>query len=57
MRVKQQKKGKRKKKVGNNDRRFLFLNKTRDKDSRDGQNYILDLEFRWETVRQNIGGG
>ena len=40
------KKGKRKKKVGNNDKGFLFLNKSMGKNNRDGQNYILDLEFR-----------
>ena len=50
-------KGKRKKKVGNNDKRFLFLNKIRGKDSRGRQSYILDLEFRWETGRQRYGEG
>ena len=40
------KKGKRKKKVGNNDKGFLFLNKNMGKNNRDRQSYILDLGFR-----------
>ena len=51
------KKGEIKKKVGNHDKRLLFLNKTRGTDSRDGQSYILDLEFRWEMGRQNMVEG
>ena len=57
MQVKQQKRGKRKKKAGNNDRRFLFLNETRGKDNRGGQSYILDLKLRSETGRRKSGEG
>ena len=55
--MKQHKKGKRKKKVGNNDKGFLFLNKKMAKNNRGGRSYTLDLEFRWETGRHNLGKG
>ena len=29
------------------------MNKAKEKNSRHGQNYILGLDFRWETVRRN----
>ena len=57
IRVKQHKRGRRKKEGGNNDKGFLFLNNTMGKNNRDGGNCILDLKLRWETGRHKLGEG
>ena len=55
--MKQHKKGRRKKEVGNHDEGFLFLNNNMGKNNRGGGSYILDLKLRWATGRRKSGEG